>query len=44
MVQAPADVNVTVAVETGQIDGVSELKLTVRPEDAVALTVNGAVP
>jgi hypothetical protein len=36
--------SVTVAVDTVQTDGVLEVKLTARPEDAVALTINGAVP
>jgi hypothetical protein len=33
-----------VAVEIVQIDGVREVRLTVRPDDAVALTVIGGVP
>jgi hypothetical protein len=44
MVHVPPAANVMVAVETVQIDGVSDAKLTVRPDDAVALTVIGAVP
>src|ERR1017187_3640905 len=44
MVQAPAETNVTVVPDTVQTAVVCELKLTVRPEEAVAPTVNGAVP
>ena len=33
-----------IAPDTVQTDSVVDVKLTVRPEDAVALTVNGAVP
>ena len=35
---------VTVATETVQTDIVAEAKLTARPGDAVALTMNGAAP
>ena len=44
MVHIPILSNVTVVPETVQMKGVCELKLTARPELAVALTVNGAVP
>jgi len=44
MVQVPAATNVTVVPETVQTAEVVEAKLTVRPEDADALIVNGAVP
>lgn len=44
MVQAPAAASVTVAPDTVHTAGVVDPKLTARPEDAVALTVNGAVP
>ena len=44
MVQVPMATNVTVAPDTVQAPVVCELKLTARPDDAVALTVNGAVP
>src|ERR1017187_2793814 len=44
MMQVPPETSVTVATDTVQTAVVCELKLTVRPEDAVALTVNGAVP
>ena len=44
MVQAPAAISVTVAPETVQTGAVVEAKLTARPEEAVALTVNGAEP
>jgi hypothetical protein len=39
----PTEVSVTVAPDTVQEKG-GELKLTGRPEDAVALKRNGAVP
>jgi hypothetical protein len=35
---------VTVAPATVQTDEVVDVKLTARPEDAVALTANGVVP
>jgi hypothetical protein len=35
---------VTVAPDTVQTDDVVEAKLTARPDDAVALRVNGAAP
>jgi hypothetical protein len=44
MVQGPAETSVTVAPDTAQTEGVVEVKLTAKPEDAVAPTVNGAVP
>jgi len=44
MVHVPTDSNVTVDPEMVQTDVVCELKLTARPELAVALTVNGAEP
>ena len=44
MVQVPTETSVTVVPDTVQTDVVCELKLTVRPEDAVALTANGSVP
>src|ERR1017187_10486886 len=44
MMQVPPETSVTAATDTVQTAVVCELKLTVRPEDAVALTVNGAVP
>ena len=44
MVHVPAAASVTVDPETVQTPVVVEAKLTMRPEDAVALTVNGAVP
>ena len=44
MVQVPTATRVTVAPETVQTDGVVEAKLTVRPEDAVAVSLNGAAP
>jgi hypothetical protein len=43
IVQVPAEISVTVAPDTVQTGVVCELKLTARPEDAVALTV-GVVP
>ena len=42
--QVPTASNVTVLPETLQTFVVCELKLTVRPELAVAFTVNGAAP
>jgi hypothetical protein len=44
MVQAPVASSVTVVPDTVQTAEVVEAKLTVKPEEAVALTVNGAVP
>ena len=44
MVQVPAETSVTVATDTVQTAEVNEAKLTGKPEEAVALTVNGAVP
>src|SRR5208283_4671850 len=44
MVQVPPAASVTVAPETVQTAAVVEAKLTARPEEAVALTVNGAEP
>jgi hypothetical protein len=44
MLHVPALTSVTVDVDTVQTGDVVEVKVTVRPEDAVALTGNGAVP
>jgi hypothetical protein len=44
LVQAPASTNVTVVPDTVQTAVVKDAKLTVRRDDAVALTMNGAVP
>src|SRR5271154_400988 len=44
MVHVPAAASVTVSPATVQTADVVEAKLTERPEDAVALSVNGAVP
>jgi uncharacterized membrane protein len=44
MVQTPSAARVTVVPETVQMSVVAEAKVTSRPEDAVALTVNGAEP
>jgi hypothetical protein len=44
IVQVPTATSVTVAPDTVQTAEVVEAKLTARPDDAVALTVNGAVP
>jgi hypothetical protein len=44
MVQVPTACNVTVFPKTVQTELVCELKLTAKPDEAVALTVNGAVP
>ena len=44
MVQVPVATRVTVEPDTVQTAVVSEAKLTARPEEAVALTVNGEVP
>jgi len=43
MVQRPAATNVTVSPETVHVVVVADAKLTGRPDEAVALTVNGAV-
>ena len=43
-VQVPTATRVTVAPETVQTVEVVEAKLTARPDEAVALTANGAVP
>jgi hypothetical protein len=40
----PAINNFTVAAVTVQTGNVVDVKVTARPEDAVALTVNGAAP
>jgi hypothetical protein len=44
MVHVPTLTSVAVVPETVHTAGVVEAKLTARPEDAVALSVNGAVP
>jgi len=44
MEQVPMATSVTVEPDTEQTPGEAEAKLTARPEDAVALTANGAVP
>lgn len=44
MVQVPTAITVTVAPETLHTGVVCELKLTARPELAVAVTMNGALP
>jgi hypothetical protein len=44
MVQVPAETSVTVAPETVHTGAVIDLKLTVRPDEAVALTVKGDAP
>jgi len=43
-VQVPATSSVTVLPDTAQTEAVVDAKLTGRPDEAVALTVNGAVP
>jgi hypothetical protein len=43
-VQVPAAASVTVLPDTVHNVGVVEAKLTARPEESVALSVNGAVP
>ena len=43
-VQLPTAITVTVVTLTAQIDGVSEATLTDRPDDAVALAINGGAP
>ena len=44
MVQVPTATSVTVTPDMVQTDGVADMKRTVKPEDAVAPTVNGGVP
>ena len=44
MVQAPTAIRVTFAPATVQTGNVVDAKLAASPEDAVALTVNGAIP
>ena len=44
IVQVPSATRVTVAPDTVQTADVVEAKLTARPEEAVALTVNGGAP
>ena len=44
MGQAPSATSVTVEPDTVQTPVVVELKVTVRPDDAVALTPKGAAP
>ena len=44
MVHVPTATSVAVVPETVQTDVVVEAKVTVRPEDAVAVSVNGALP
>jgi hypothetical protein len=44
MVQVPALTSVTVAPDTVQTAGVVEAKLTVKPDEAVALSGNGPAP
>ena len=44
MVHVPTETRVTVAPLTVHTDAVSDEKLTGKPDDAVALTVNGAAP
>ena len=44
IVQVPTATSVTVDPDTVQMVEVVEAKLTARPDDAVALTVSGAVP
>lgn len=44
MVQVPVKTSVMVLPDTVQIDPVWELKLATSPDDAVAVTVNGAAP
>jgi hypothetical protein len=43
-VQVPAATSVTVELDTVQTEVVKELKETLRPELAEAVTVNGLVP
>jgi hypothetical protein len=42
--QVPAATSVTVVPDTVQTGVVVDAKLTVKPDEAVALTVKGAVP
>jgi hypothetical protein len=44
IVQRPTPTSVTVEPDTVHTDVVCELKLTASPDDAVALTLNGAAP
>ena len=44
MVQVPMPMRVTCTPEIVQTEVVFELKLTSKPEEAVAASVNGAVP
>ena len=44
MVHVPAATSVTAAPETVHTADVSDAKVTARPDDDVAFTVNGAVP
>jgi hypothetical protein len=44
IVQVPAATRVTVLLDIVQTEVVVEAKLTTRPDEAVALIVNGAVP
>jgi energy-converting hydrogenase Eha subunit G len=44
MVQVPAATRVTVVPDRVQADGVAEANVTVRPEEALALTANGDEP
>ena len=44
MVQVPGATSVTVAFETVQTPAVRDAKVTVKPDDAVALTVKGTAP
>jgi hypothetical protein len=44
MVHVPTETSVTIAPDTVHTAGVVGAKLTASPEDAVALTANGAVP
>ena len=44
IVQVPISSSVTVEPDTVQTDEVVEAKLTASPDEAVAVTVNGAAP
>jgi len=44
MAQVPAPASVTEAADTVQTDAVVDAKATGRPEDAVAVSVNGGAP
>ena len=44
MMQVPLASSDTVLPEIVQVDGVVDAKLTGRPDDAVALRLNGAAP